>query len=126
MAAVGYVDGATPSPRGASEPPTRTDRALPCVFLCFRAARRAAQIWSQYSVVRLVPPLAVLLSLWFLDPPAGLTPTSMHMLAVFVAVIVSFLTGPFTMSVSVRRERCRPPRERTRTRGQLTLGAAAS
>ena len=77
--------------------------------------RRAGRVWSTYAVLRLLPPLAVGCAIWFLEPPDTLTPTAMHMLAVFVAVILSFLTAPYPMSVTVRfgalrrRERTRPP-----------------
>ena len=63
---------------------------------------KCRRYWSSYSIVRLVPSIVLLLSIWFIPPPDGLTVTSMHLLAVFVSVILSFLTQPFGMSTIVR------------------------
>ena len=74
------------------------------------AGAKAARIWTRYAVVRMLPPVAVCLAIWFISPPETLTSTAMHMLAVFVAVILSFLTAPYPMSVTVRAWHARMPR----------------
>lgn len=87
---------------------------------------RAAFYWSNYRLLRLLPSLVLMLSIWFATPPGDLTPTAVHLFAVFVAIILAFLTQPFAMSTNVRPFPCPPHTDRTARRSYSALSFSSS
>ncbi len=53
---------------------------------------------SSGTLWKFVVPVAVGIALWFIPPPAGLSPKAWQMFAVFVATIVGIITAPLPMS----------------------------
>jgi len=56
------------------------------------ATRASRTLW------KIVVPVAIGIALWFIPPPAGLSPKAWQMFAVFVATIVGIITAPLPMS----------------------------
>jgi divalent anion:Na+ symporter, DASS family len=46
---------------------------------------------------RALPPLVLVLALWFLPPPGGVDPAAMHLLAIFVGTIAGIVLQPLPM-----------------------------
>jgi len=63
---------------------------------------KAMQLWRDYRFVRTIPSIILCLALWFVPlPSASLAASAVHVFAVFLAVILAFLTQPYPMSITV-------------------------